>query len=126
MTTAAVALAVSAAALAVTSCGHEDCIASCAVQPAIRLTITNALLGGPVPNATVMASGAPIYLTQCSADASATVCTVFGDPGVLTVIVSAPGFQSAQRTVTVRGTPGQCGCVIVIAEQVALSLVSIT
>jgi hypothetical protein len=126
-TTQALAFAVCAAALAETSCG-DDCpgIASCAVQPAIRLSITNAQLGGPVPNVTVVATGAPVYSTQCSAEASASICTVLGDPGVFTVIVSAPGFQGTQRTVTVRGRTGQCGCVVVRAEQVALSLVPTT
>jgi hypothetical protein len=124
MTTRVLVLGACAAALAFTSCG-DDCpgVASCAVQPAIRVTVTNALLGGPVPNVTAVASGGLTYSTQCSADANATVCTVFGDPGVYTLVVGAPGFQSAQRVVTVRGTTGQCECVIVRVEQVAVSLV---
>jgi hypothetical protein len=127
MTTRTLALAVCAAALAETSCGDEcPGIASCTVQPAIRITITNPLLGGPVPNVTVAASGGPIYSTQCSADATATVCIVLGEPGVFTLTVSAPGFQSAHRTMTVKGTTGQCGCVVATVEQAAVSLVPTT
>jgi hypothetical protein len=124
MTARVLTLAVCAAAFAVTSCG-DDCsgIASCVAQPAMRVTVTNALAGGPVPNVAVVATGAPVYSTQCSSDASATICTVLGDPGVFTLTVSAPGFQSAQRTVTVRGTTGQCECVVVMVEQLAVALV---
>lgn len=121
--TTARALAVCVSAPAFTSCG-DDCpgVATCAIQTAITVTITNAVMDGPVPDVTTATSGAQVYSTQCSADARAAGCTVFGDPGVYTLVVSAPGFSSAQRTVTVMGTAGQCGCVRVRAEQVALSL----
>src|SRR5215510_9179121 len=87
-------LAVCAVAVSITSC-KDGCsgIASCAVQPAIRVTVTNASVGGPVPNVSVVATGAPVYSAQCSGDGSATICTVLGDPGVFTLTVSAPGFQ---------------------------------
>lgn len=110
-------------AILLVSCG-DDCpgIASCALQLAIRVTVSSASGGGPVENVSMQVSGEVVGPTACSAEASTTVCTVLGYPGAYKLVVGAPGFQSAERDVTVRGTSGQCDCLIVKTESIAVSL----
>jgi hypothetical protein len=105
------------------SCG-DDCSgigsASCAPQLVIRATISDASDGGPVQNVSLQVSnGAP---TMCSIEANATVCKVWSFSGTFTLIVAAPGFQSIERDITVKGENRPCSCPTVVTENVAVSL----
>src|SRR5262245_52814897 len=111
MTTIAVRLVgFGLAGVVLAGCGG-DCpgIASCALQPAIRVSVTSAVSPGPVANVALDVSGANVGPIACTMEASATVCTVLGYPGTYGLVVKAPGFASAERTVSVRGTSGECG-----------------
>jgi hypothetical protein len=124
MTTIAIRLAgLVLAGLLPGACGH-DCngIASCALQPAIRVSVTSALGPGPVANVALDVSGANVGPTACTMEASATVCTVVGYPGTYGLVVRAPGFESVERSVPVRGSSGQCGCPLVTLENVRVAL----
>ena len=109
--------------LLLTSCGN-DCAgrASCIPTWAVNVVISASPNGGPVNDAVVRVSGAASATVPCSAQANETVCMVWGTAGTYTVQVSAPGFQSAQRTVAVREAMGECGCVIVATQRVDIAL----
>jgi hypothetical protein len=104
------------------SCG-DDCpgIASCVYPVAMVVTISSAT-GGPVANVSLQVSGPALGPATCTGGATATLCTVAGEGGVYALVVEAPGFMSAQRSVTVRSTIGQCDCPIVTTESVSVSL----
>jgi hypothetical protein len=119
---AAQVVAASALGMLLGSCG-DDCpgIASCVYPIAIVLTISGGS-GGPVENVAVQVTGPALGPATCSVSSTATTCTVAGEGGAYTLTVGAPGFMSAQRSVTVRSTTGQCDCMIVRTENIALSL----
>lgn len=123
--TASVARAVAASALGLlmVSCG-DDCpgVASCAYQVAIVLTVSSEPAGGPVENVSIRVAGPALGPATCALGSAATTCTIAGEGGAYTITVDAPGFTSSQRSVTVRSTTGQCDCMMVRTENVALSL----
>ena len=120
---AARVVAASALGLLMVSCG-DDCpgIASCVYQVAIVLTISSEPAGGPVENVSIRVTGPAFGPATCTLGSAATTCTIAGEGGAYTLTVDAPGFMSSQRSVTVRSTTGQCDCMIVTTENVALSL----
>ena len=119
---AAHVLGVSALGLLLVSCGDECLGISCPLGLAIRITVSSVAVTGPVENVFIQVSDANLPPTTCTVEANATVCRVFRNPGTYTLVVGAPGFQSTQRDVTVRGTIGQCDCPIVTTENVSVSL----
>jgi len=120
-------LGLSLLGLPFTSCG-DGCpgIASCALQVAMRVSVSAAPDGGPVENVSIQVSGPVAGQNSCTVQANATVCDVPGYPGHYTLVVGAPGFQGAQREVPVSGTTGQCDCPIVTTANVAVSLARIS
>ena len=95
-----------------------------AVYGSIIGTVTDSS-GAAVPNAKV---------TITSVDKGVSVTTTSNESGnyeqqhliagTYDVKVEAPGFQTAERTVTVRGVaPQGCGCSSAVAERVDLALV---
>jgi hypothetical protein len=106
-----------------TSCG-DDCpgIASCALQLAIRVSVSAAPEGGPVANVSIQVSGPVAAQNACTVQANATLCDVPGYPGHYTLVVGAPGFQNAQREVSVSGSAGQCDCPIVTMQSISVTL----
>lgn len=77
---------------------------------ALNVTVTTAA-GGPVPGASIAVSGAETGGGPCGWDSTATVCVVPGYAGQYTITVSAPGYQSASKTLNVTGKqPSGCGC----------------
>ncbi len=114
---------VAALGILLLSCS-DDCrgieSASCAPQLVIRATISSAADGGPVQNVLLqVSSGAP---TMCSIETKVTVCDVWGFSGTFTLVVAAPGFQSTERDITVKGENRPCSCPIAVRENVAVSL----
>jgi hypothetical protein len=109
--------------LFVTSCGN-DCAGrgSCIPTWAVNVVISASPNGGPVNDAVVRVSGAVSATVPCSAQVNETVCMVWGTGGMYTLEVSAPGFHSVQRTVAVRDTMGECGCLIVATQRVDIVL----
>jgi len=106
------------------SCGN-DCagIASCIPEWAVIVALSGAPDGGPVNDAVVRVSGAVSGTIPCNTQGNETTCWVSGSGGTYTLEVSAPGFQSAQRTVRVQDAMGECGCLIVATQRLAVSLV---
>jgi hypothetical protein len=92
-----------------TACGGSDitCVAlPCAMPVALTIALTSASSGGPVSNAVVQFTGPFIGTAPCVGS-----CIVPGYAGTYNLDISAPGFQTVQRTVTVTGSvPGPCDC----------------
>jgi hypothetical protein len=106
--------------IALMSCAREDCLAlPCPLPLALAINVSGGTAGAPVDGAVVRVSGAAVTTIPCS-----TVCRVPGTAGTYNLEVTAPGFETAQRTVTVQGTTPPCGCPTVVAETVAIVLVA--
>jgi hypothetical protein len=103
--------------------GGAECLAlPCAMPMALIVTIT-AQGGGPVTDASIAVTGAITTGGPCQAGSSATTCDVPGYPGRYAITVSAPGYQSAGRTVNVTGeAPKACGCSTTDTQQLAMVL----
>jgi hypothetical protein len=111
-------LAVTALTVTLASCGH--CLAlPCPMPMALRINITAGAAGGPVSGAVVRVTGAAITTIPCNA-----TCDVPGYGGTYNLEVEAPGFQKAQRTVTVEGTDPACGCPSTATRRVDIALVA--
>ncbi len=117
-------LGISVAALLFTSCG-KDCagVASCIPEWAVRVVISSPPNGGPVQGATVRVSGPVNSTFPCNVETGQTECWVWGPGGTYLLEVSAPGFESVQRSVRVRDTMGECSCLIVETQRVDVVLV---
>jgi hypothetical protein len=119
---ATIGIASFALTLPVASCGGECQIPTCAVPFALRILVT-AASGGPVQGVTVVAAGSVGGSAQCSVGTSATDCILPGPGGTYQLQISAPGFQTVLRTVTVRETTQECACSHVETEQVYVTLI---
>lgn len=111
-------------AAALVCCTSEDltkgCInPPCALPFAVRIHLTSAATGDSVAGATVRVGGAENGTSECQGS----TCIVPGPPGTYTLTVQAPGFETAVRTVTVRGTIPPCGCVLSDTADLELALV---
>jgi PEGA domain len=101
------------------ACRGQDCLAlPCALPVAIVITLTDAAGGPPPSGSTVHVSGALTGTFPCDGG----TCIVAGTAGTYALDVAAPGFASAQRTVTVHGTTPECGCPTVDTERVSIVL----
>ena len=100
---------------------REQCITPpCALPLAVTLPLTSAATGDSVTGATVRVIGPVVGTAPCPGS----TCDVLGPAGTYTLTVEAPGFQTAERTVTVRGAaPSRCGCGSTITERLDLALV---
>lgn len=111
-----------AALLSLGACIQGDCVTVPCAQPlALSIRVSSAANGGPVPNAVAQVTGPVTATVPCAGDP--TTCLIAGNSGTYTVIISAPGFQSVTRTVTVKGTAAQpCGCETVEAGHLDVGL----
>lgn len=105
--------------LFVPACGGTDyCPAlPCALPVAIALHVSAQGSSGSVPGAAVDVSG-PVSGTL-SCDSS---CSILGPPGSYSLTVTAPGYQSTQRTVDVAGMVPSCGCATAETQDVSVAL----
>lgn len=108
------------------SCG-KDCAgrASCIPEIAATISVSASPGGGPVADAVVEVSGKINTVVQCFPQSTESSCTVYGADGTYVLEISAPGYQSAERTIKVRSRPGECGCVIVETQHLDIRLVRI-
>jgi hypothetical protein len=105
--------------VAATSCRGQECLAlPCALPVALVIVVTAAEGGAPVSDAVVQVSGAFASTLPCPAG----TCRVPGTAGTYTLDIRAPGFQGAQRTVTVAGTNPRCGCPTVETALLSVAL----
>jgi hypothetical protein len=104
-------------ALSSIACSH-DCLAlPCALPTALALKVTSLSSGSGV-SALVAVSGAVTGTVSCDSS-----CMIMGYAGTYTLSVTAPGYQSAERTVLVRGSPpAACGCGSAQTENVTVVL----
>ena len=96
------------------------CDAPCILPPCaspIAIFVTVSSTGGPVNGATLNVTGASSSAEPCN-----TECAVPGSAGTYYLTLSAPGFQTIERTVVVRGSMPRCSCPVVETEQVHLVL----
>lgn len=98
-------------AMAVPSCvGQEECLhLPCPIPLALTIDVTTSA-GGPVPEAVAQVSGAASATVPCTGGNGGTTCRMLGYAGTYRVEVSAPGFETTVRTVTVGGITPECGC----------------
>jgi hypothetical protein len=110
---------ISAAGLAFTIAGcNGDCVVTpCALPIAVVVDITSASSGAAVSGASIAVSGAVISTVPCDGS-----CKIMGYAGTYTLDVSAPGYQSTERTVLVRGSSPACGCASTEPERVSIAL----
>jgi hypothetical protein len=79
------------------------------VPVGIEVTVSSVSADAAVTNATVRVSGDMLFSVSCT-QANPSVCWIPAPAGRYTLDVAAPGFQNAQRSVTVQGGTGECGC----------------
>jgi hypothetical protein len=105
----------------------DDCgggIASCALDYAVTVMVTEQATGRPVADVTIDVGGFGSAV-PCRVEGAATVCRVIGSFGTYQLAVGAPGFQPERRTVIVGGEIGECGCPIVDGQTVQVRLVAL-
>lgn len=109
---------VAALTLCAASCASEPCVTPpCPLRIAITLSITAASTATGIAGASVEVSGPSSTTFRCDSS-----CTVAGTAGTYTVVVTAPGYQNAERVVTVPGENHPCGCGTVVTQQVSFVL----
>ena len=102
-------------------CSGECVQPPCALPIAISLTVTSSASGNPIYDAAIQTAGSPV------SQACPGSCIVGGGAGTYDLTVSAPGFQSVERSVIVSGTgPVRCGCGGVTTEHLAVALAPTT
>ena len=100
------------------ACNNECLSPPCPLPLALTVTLVSAASGTEVSGAALAVSGPITTTVPCDSS-----CRVWGYAGTYTVTVTAPGYQTAQRTVLVHGSsPAACGCGSVQAEDVNISL----
>ena len=112
---------------------HHDCITvpGCPPPTAISIAVTSAATHAPVTGVTVVVDGDTLHPIPCDR-----FCRVWGYAGVYTLLFTATGFQSTDRTVTVtEGSPTyvnvygpsgfegrSCGCETVNQQSITIEL----
>jgi hypothetical protein len=115
---AALSLGLASLAVALSSCGGHCLEPPCPPPIAITVSVTSTA-GVPPLGAVASITGAATETTPCSS-----TCYVVGGAGTYIVEVSAPGFQTARRTVIVAGNnPKDCECATAVAQHLDLALV---
>ena len=84
---------------------------------ALTVELTSASSGAAVNGASIAVSGAVTATVPCDAS-----CTIGGYAGTYTLVVTAPGYQSAERTVLVQGSSPACGCASTQTEELSFML----
>jgi hypothetical protein len=107
-------------------CADECANLSCAPDDSAVITVTAEGSGAPVAGATVHVLGSPANPRPCGTRANTTECVVSGHVGTYTFEIAAPGYQSTQRTVTVRAIQGECDCYAYDTQHLAVSLMQAT
>jgi hypothetical protein len=120
----------SCALFALPSCKSDQ--PSCPCAPAtlgLRVSVTNAVDGSPVPGAQAKLLGTTantVTLSCSSVDGGPTTCDWSSGPvadGSYTLQVTAPGFQTLNAPARVTVTAdAQCGCTSTSIEPMAVSL----
>ena len=106
------------AAAASFACSHECLALPCALPVAVVVSVTSGTPGAAVAGAVVRVTGAATTTLPCEG-----LCRVPGTSGTYDLEVTAPGFATVRRSVTVQGTNPPCGCPSVVTENVAVTLV---
>lgn len=114
------------AALALAAVACRDADAACFTPPCalpVAVEVTALAPGGATPPITIAVSGAAssASVVPCQV-AAGTTCLVLGGAGTYELDVSAPGYRSEHRTVTVGGTTARCGCGTVDTQRVTVPL----
>ena len=94
-------------------CDAPCILPPCAAPMAIFVTVSST--GGPVSGATLNVTGPASSAQPCNAE-----CAVPGTAGTYHLTLSAPGFQTIERTLVVDGSNPRCGCPIVETERISL------
>src|SRR5690349_6934168 len=79
-----------------------DCVLTCPLPLAVAVTVTREGSAGPVEGVFLRVTGAVSSMGPCNDPGRAggpTVCSVGGYAGTYQLEISAPGFETARRTV---------------------------
>jgi hypothetical protein len=96
-------------------------IPPCAVPSAVLVRVTSSATGDALPSAMVTETKPGSGTFPCTLAPGAT-CPVLGSYGTYELDVSAPGYQTAHRSVVVTGSTPPCGCPRVDTQQIAVAL----
>ena len=110
--------------VASTGCGNLCPAVPLPINVAVHVRVTAAGTSGPVQGVYLVTSGTvQMPKTDCTAQADASVCEVFGGPGTYDLVIGAPDYQSVQRSVTVVCKDvSACGCTAFDAQTLEVSL----
>src|SRR5262249_19928628 len=107
------------------ACGMDrtgDCIPPpCALPLAVTVDVT-ASSGRAVADVLVRVSGATNGTIPCPADGSASTCRIPGTSGTYELEISAPGYETVRRSLTVSGTTPDCGCPTIVPQHLDVVL----
>lgn len=81
----------------------------------MAIFVTVSSTGGPVTGASLNVTGPNSSAQPCSVE-----CAVPGTAGTYHLTLTAPGFQTIERTVVVYGSNPRCSCPIVETERLSL------
>jgi hypothetical protein len=104
---------------------RSDCIPPPCALPLAILVNVRTTTGAAVPGAVLQVSGATSSTSPCSTAADVSTCFVPGTAGTYDLVLTAPGFQTMQRTIAVSGTNPACGCPTVMTEHLDVVLVGV-
>lgn len=113
---------------------HHDCIAvpGCPPPNAINIAVRSAATHASLSGVTVVVNGDTLHAIPCDGN-----CHVWGGAGVYSLLFTATGFESIERTVTVtEGSPvyadvygpggfegRSCGCATLNEQSITIELV---
>jgi hypothetical protein len=110
-------IAAAALTLPLAGCNGDCPVHPCPLPTALTVELTSSSSGAAVNGASVAVSGTVSATVPCDAR-----CTIGGYAGTYTLVVTAPGYESAERTVLVQGSTPACGCASVQTQELSFGL----
>jgi hypothetical protein len=111
-------IAAVALTLPLAGCNGDCAVHPCPLPTALAVELTASSSGATVNGASIAVSRAVSATVPCDARR----CTIGGYAGTYTLVVAAPGYESAERTVDVQGSTPECGCASVQTQDLTFVL----
>ena len=110
-------IAAVALTLPLAGCNGDCAVHPCPLSTALVVELTSSSSGAAVNDASIAVSGAVSTAVPCDAR-----CTIGGYAGTYSLVVTAPGYESAERTVLVQGSTPACGCASAQTQELSFVL----